>query len=128
MFWGDFMPNMTRIFRYLVHISENPNELEFFKPLPTYLGVRASKSKMYKVVFPSDPSSPSHQTSLAPQLEVGKHGNLHVDLPPSPPTVLTENFCAQLDCDSDGCHEVLSPCPPSFGPFDPPNLVLLRCL
>lgn len=38
---------------------------------------------------------------------------------------LTENLCTEFDCDSDGFHEVLSPCPPSFRPFDPPDSSVL---
>ena len=26
-----------------------------------------------------------------------------------------------MDCQSNDCDEVLSPCPPSFSPFDPPD-------
>jgi len=62
---------LTGIFQYLLHISKNPHELESFKPLPTYLGVRASRSATDKVVVPSDPSSSSHQTTLLPKAEIG---------------------------------------------------------
>ena len=50
---------------------------------------------------------------------MGEVENSPVDLPPCPPTPLTQNFNVDLDCDFDGCDEVLSPRPPSFGPSNP---------
>lgn len=50
---------------------------------------------------------------------MGEVENSSVDLLPSSPTPLNQNFSTDLDCDSDGCDEVLSPCPPSFGPSVP---------
>jgi len=47
-------------FLYLVHISDNLHELEPFEPLPTYLGIRASKYATDEVVVPGDSPSPSH--------------------------------------------------------------------
>ena len=77
---------------------ENPHELEYFEPLPTYLNVRASKSMMDKVVFPSELMSSSHQTTLVPQFEVGEVENSFFNLPPSFPTSHTQNLSAILDC------------------------------
>lgn len=113
------------IFQYLVHIPENLHELESFEPLPTYLGVRASKFAMDEVVVPRDPSSPSRQTTLVPQVEAGEVENSYVNPPPSSPTPHTQNFSTILDCQFDGCDEVLSCHTPSFGPFDPPDCDVL---
>lgn len=55
---------LIRIFQYLIHISENLHELEYFELLPKYLGVRASKFSTGNVVVPCDPLSSSHQTTL----------------------------------------------------------------
>lgn len=57
---------LKEYFQYLLHISQNPHELESFEPLLAYLGVRDAKSKMYKVVVMGDPPSSPHETSLAP--------------------------------------------------------------
>ena len=116
---------MAEIFQYLVHASKNPCELESFKPLPTYLSGRAPKSETNKVVVPSDLSSPSHQIALALHVDVGEVGNPPVDLPPSPPTPLTQNLRADLDCDFDDCHEMLSPHPLSCGPSYPLDFCVL---
>lgn len=99
---------LTERFQYLVHISENPHELESFKPLPTYLGVRAFKSKMNKVAIPSDPPSPCHKTSLALWYKVGEVSNLLVELSPSPPTPPALDFCVELDYKLNGCQVVSS--------------------
>ena len=48
-------------FLYLVLISNNLHELEYFKHLTIYLGIRASKSMMGEVVVLSDPPFPSHK-------------------------------------------------------------------
>lgn len=56
---------LREIFQYLLHISENPQVLETFEPLPAYLVARDAKSKMDKAFVTSDPPSTSHQTSLA---------------------------------------------------------------
>ena len=53
-------------FKYLLYISKNPQFLESFEPLPTYLGVRAAKPEMEKVSVIGDPPSTLHQTTLAP--------------------------------------------------------------
>lgn len=53
-------------FKYLIYISKNPQFLESFKPLPAYLGVRATKSKTYEVVVTSDYPSSSHKIALDP--------------------------------------------------------------
>lgn len=111
-------PFLAGLFQYLVHVSKNPHKLEYFEPLPKNFGVRASKSATGKVAVPSDPSSPSHKITLVPQAEVGDIKNSSIDIPPSPPTPHTHNF--SLDCEYDGYIEVLSPHPPSFGPYNPP--------
>jgi len=59
---------LEETFQYPVHISENPHELDSFKPIPAYLGVRASKSEMDKAIVPSYPLSIYHQTNLAPRV------------------------------------------------------------
>jgi len=53
-------------FLYHVHISKNPHELEYFEDLPIYLSIRSSKFAANEVDVPSDPPSPSHQTTLVP--------------------------------------------------------------
>lgn len=106
-------------FQYLVHISENTHDLESFEPLPNYLGVRASKSATDKVIVPSDPPSPSHQTTLVSQVEVRDIKKLSANISPYSPTPHTLNLSVGLDYESDGYDEVLSPRSPSFGPFDP---------
>jgi len=116
---------LSEIFQYLVHISENPHELESFKPLPVYLDVRASKLERDKVVVQSDPLSPSHQIALAPQDEVGELVNLPVELPPSPPTLPALDFYIDLDCNPDGCHMVSSLRLPSTSSFDPSDFSVL---
>jgi len=73
---------------------------------------------MDNFVVPSDPSSPSHQKTLDPQVEVGEVDNPPVDLSPSPPTPPTQDSYADLDCNSDGYHVVLSSHPSFIGPFD----------
>ena len=78
-----------------------------------------------EVVVPSDSLSPSNQTTLLPQVEVGEIENLSANLPPFSPTPHTQNFSAGLDCESDGCDEVLPRHPPSFGSFDPTDCELL---
>ena len=80
---------------------------------------------MDKATTPSDPLSPSHQIALALQVEVGEVENPPIDLSPSPPTPLTQNFSAKLECGSDGCDEVLYPCPPSFAHYDSPYFDVL---
>ena len=57
---------IREIFQYLLNISENPQVLESFEPLPAYLVVRDAKFKMNKAFVTSNPPSTSHQTSLAP--------------------------------------------------------------
>lgn len=88
-------PFFSRRFQYLVHISEKLHELESFEQLPAYLSVRA-----YKSAIPSDPPSPSHQTSLVPQVEVGDIENSFLDLSPSSPTLHTQNHSVGLDYES----------------------------
>lgn len=56
---------------------------------------------------------------------MGEVENPPVDLPPSPPTQPSQDFCTNLDYNSEGCVVLLSPHPPSFGPFDPPNFGVL---
>ena len=97
---------MNEIFQYLVHTCANPHEIEYFKPLPTFLGVRTSKSETDKFVVPSDPPSPSHQTALALEAEVGEIENPPIDLSPSPPTQHAQDFCANLAGKPDGFHTV----------------------
>lgn len=92
--------------------------LEYFKPLPACLNVRASKLDMDKVVVPSEPPSPSHQMTLVPQGEEGEVANLPIKLPP-PPTPPALDFCIDFDCKPDGCHMVSTPRTPSNGSFDP---------
>ncbi len=76
---------------------------------------------MDKVIVPGDPLSPSHLTTLAPQVEEGEVENPPVDLSPSSPTPPAQDLCTDLECNPDGCHVVLSPQPLSFGPFNPSN-------
>ena len=116
---------LVAIFQYIIHISENPHELESFEPLPTYLCVTTSKSVVNKVVVPSDPSPSSHQMNLVLEVVVGKVGNSSVELPPSSPTPHTQNFSTSLDHQFNDCDEVLSPCPSSFGPSNPPDCDVL---
>jgi len=111
-----YWPFLSGMFHYLVHISKNPHELESFELLPTYLGVRSSKSVANKVVVPSDPLPPSHQTTLVLQVEVGEIENSFLDLSPSSTTPYTHNLSMGLDCEFHGYAEVLSPYPPSFVP------------
>ena len=77
------------------------------------------KSTTDKVSIPCDHPSPSHQTTLVLQVEVGDVVGSPINLPPSPPTPLTHNFTAIFDYDSDGCDEVLSPYNLSFSPSNP---------
>jgi len=79
---------------------------------------------MDKVVFTSEPLSSSNQTTLDLQDEVGEVLNTSVEMsrPPTPPTL---NICTDLDCNPDGCHEVLSSQPPSSGSFDPLDFTVL---
>jgi len=76
-------PFLLGIFQYLFHISENPHELESFKPLPTYLGIKAPKFATNEVVLLSNPLSPSHKTSLVLQVEVKEAESSSIDVPPS---------------------------------------------
>jgi len=76
-------------FQYILHIFENLHILASFEPLPAYLGVRASKSNMDKVVVTSDRLSSSHQAALAPQCEVGEgvHASIELSHPSTPPSL-----------------------------------------
>ena len=56
---------------------------------------------------------------------MGELQNSSIDLPPSSPTTHIQNFSASLDCESDACDEVLSPCSPFSGSFDPSDCELL---
>lgn len=51
-----------------------------------------------------------------------------VDLNTSPPTLLNHNFSANLNCDSDGCDEVLCYHSPSFAPSNPLHFDVLCSL
>ncbi len=100
------------------------DELESFEPLPSYLIVRASKSMTNKVTVTGDPSSPSHQTTLASQDKVGEVVNPSVELS-HPPTPLALDICADLDYNLVGCH-VKSFSQPSSSCFvDPPYFGVL---
>lgn len=111
-------------FHYLLHISENPQVLESFKPLPTYLSVRDAKSKMDKVIVTSDCPSSSHQTALALQCEVGEGAHPSVELS-HPPTPLALEFYVDLACKTFGCHVDLFPQPLSPRSVDPPDYIVL---
>jgi len=108
-------------FQYLLHVFENPKQLESFEPLSTYLGVKASKSKTEKVVVTSDLPSSSHQD------EVGKVANQSVELSP-PPTPPALDICADLECKPDGCQVISFSQPPSSGTYDPTDYIVLCSL
>lgn len=112
-------------FQYIFYISNNWHKLQTSDSLPTYLGVGATTSKTNEVAVPSDPSSRSHQTTLAPQDEVGEVVNPPIELSLSPPTSPTLYVCTNLDCNLDGCHVVSSTQPPSTASFDPPDFGVL---
>lgn len=110
---GSYWIKYFKIFLTILRIR---NSLESFQPLPTYLDVRASKFEADKFFVPSDPRSLSYQTTLALQVEVEEVDNPRDDLSTSHPTLPTQDFCANLDCNSNGCDVVLSPHPPSSNP------------
>lgn len=97
--------------------------LESFKYIPTDLGVRPSKSKTDKVVVTSYYPCSSHQTTLAPQCEVGEGGRTSVELS-HPPTPSPLDICADLACNPIGCHMDFLPQPPTLRFVDPPDCIV----
>lgn len=103
----------------------NLHEYDYFESLPTCPAIRASKSVMDEFVVPSDSLPAFNQTTLILQVEVGELENSSINLPPSSATPHTHNSSISFDYEFDVFDEVLSPPPPSFSSFGPPDCELL---